>query len=228
MITKEKHCANFFVRLLASILDTLILSSLVMVGFWFASQSPDFEGFISSLFIMAVFIFLPVMLFSGIGYAALLTTYLGGTLGKLICGLKVIDETNNANLNYKKSLFRHLIGYAFSWTFFGLGFLNILKDPKRQGWHDKAIGSEVIVDRNIWWLGLIALVVLSFINLSLLTTSVSALTSGPVGRQIEEMMRQAEAQEKQKEQTLPNGQTPTQEEIEQILRDATQSSNYSI
>lgn len=236
MINKDPHYANFFVRLLANILDTFILGALVLLAFWFAAQAPDFEGFISSIFIMAVFIILPVMLFSGIGYSALLTTYLGGTLGKLICGLKVIDQENNANLSYKKSLFRHLIGYAFSWTFFGLGFLNIFKDPKRQAWHDKAIGSEVIVTSNIWWLGLISLVILSFINISLLTSSVQTLTSGPIGRQIEEFTKQAEAQEKQKQQLKKMQQqniqnAPTQQQLqmlEQMMREATQSSNYSI
>lgn len=242
MITEGKHSANFFVRLLASILDTFIIGALVLVGFWYAAQSPDLESFISSIFIMAVFIFLPVMLFSGIGYTALLTTYLGGTLGKLICGLKVIDEASNTNLSYKKSLFRHLIGYSFSWTFFGLGFLNILKDPKRQGWHDKAIGSEVIVTKNIWWLGLIALLVLAFVNINLLMNTIGNISYGPVGRQIEEMSEQLETEEKQQEQLkkikeqqrmrmLPNGQTPTDQQLQmldQMLRDATASGNYSI
>jgi hypothetical protein len=105
---------------------------------------------VSAFFVYVVLFFLnPLIIYNAI----ILTHYFGGSLGKLLTGLQVVNETG-APLTLKRIAFRQTIGYSFSWLVFGLGFLSIAKDAQKQGWHDKAVGSLVIVKHNLWPLAL--------------------------------------------------------------------------
>ncbi|MPV86521.1 RDD family protein [Ostreibacterium oceani] len=68
-----------------------------------------------------------------------------GTPGKRLLGLKVVNADTLAPLNILPATLRYL-GYFVSFFFFGMGFLWILIDPKKQGWHDKMGRSVVIVE----------------------------------------------------------------------------------
>jgi uncharacterized RDD family membrane protein YckC len=60
-----------------------------------------------------------------------------------MCGIRVVD-LKGKNLSIFKSLVR-FFGYYLSLYCFGLGFLWILIDKNRQGWHDKLAGSIVVL-----------------------------------------------------------------------------------
>jgi uncharacterized RDD family membrane protein YckC len=70
----------------------------------------------------------------------LFVTYLvakfGGTPGHLLVGLQIVSEEGHKKLSFKRALFREYIGNVVASLFFALGYLWILKDSKRQGWHD--------------------------------------------------------------------------------------------
>ena len=85
-------------------------------------------------------------IFNNIVYDAFLVSRFGATLGKALLGLRVEDE-NSQNLTYWMSVFRHTVGYTVASLLWGTGFFWIFKDVKRQGWHDKMVGSFVVVGK---------------------------------------------------------------------------------
>jgi uncharacterized RDD family membrane protein YckC len=70
----------------------------------------------------------------------------GQTVGKRIVGIKVIRETGEP-ASAATVLLRHFAGYALSGAAAFLGFLWVIWDSKRQGWHDKIARTIVVSAR---------------------------------------------------------------------------------
>ncbi len=70
-----------------------------------------------------------------------------GSFGKYFMGLKVVDEYGD-RLNIKQSFIRNF-SKAISYFVLWLGFIWILFDPKRQGWHDKIAKTLVVEDEKV-------------------------------------------------------------------------------
>ena len=80
------------------------------------------------------------------GYYILLTAAFGATLGKMALGMKVVDESGQKT-DFFKVLIRETIGKIVSAIVLFIGFIWILFDDKRQGWHDKIGGTFVVKAR---------------------------------------------------------------------------------
>lgn len=80
------------------------------------------------------------------GYYIVLTAVFGATLGKMALGMTVVDESGQ-RAGLFKILIRETIGKMVSAIVFLLGFIWILFDGKRQGWHDKIGGTFVVKAR---------------------------------------------------------------------------------
>lgn len=76
-------------------------------------------------------------------YTILFWLYLGGTPGKRLMRLKVLDEKTGNKLTLGQSIIRY-IGYIPSTLVLLLGFIWIAFDAKKQGWHDKMAKSVVV------------------------------------------------------------------------------------
>lgn len=81
-----------------------------------------------------------------LGYYILLTAAFGATLGKMALGMRVVDESGQ-NAGFFKVLIRETIGKFVSALALFIGFIWILFDDKRQGWHDKIGGTSVVKAR---------------------------------------------------------------------------------
>jgi uncharacterized RDD family membrane protein YckC len=68
------------------------------------------------------------------------------TPGKTLMGLRIVT-TGGQPLNFGRSV-RRLVGYAVSIFVLWLGFVWILIDNRRQGWHDKIAGTLVVYSWN--------------------------------------------------------------------------------
>lgn len=79
-----------------------------------------------------------------IGYPVGFWVLLGQTPGKLLMGVR-IARVNGQPLTVRRALLRYL-GYWLSAIPLGLGFLWVLVDDQRQGWHDKLAGTYVVYD----------------------------------------------------------------------------------
>ena len=137
--------AGFAVRLLAYLLDLLICLAIILIPIWLVVRGkPNLGELIpaTGLLLYCVIFIVPVLEF--FLNKVLLTVKFGGGIGKLVCGLAVTDEDGKL-LRFRQAIFRYVVGYFVSGMLFGLGFLWILRDPQRQGWHDHVSGTFVVV-----------------------------------------------------------------------------------
>jgi uncharacterized RDD family membrane protein YckC len=82
--------------------------------------------------------YLPLLLIYFIAF----WTWKGTTIGGTIMRLKVV-KTNGRPFEAADAIVRGLTG-ILSFAALGIGVLWILRDPERQGWHDKAVGTWVV------------------------------------------------------------------------------------
>lgn len=77
-----------------------------------------------------------------IGYPVGFWVLLGQTPGKMLMGLRIV-RSNGKPLTIRYALLRY-VGYWVSAIPLGLGFLWVLVDDRREGWHDKLAGTCVM------------------------------------------------------------------------------------
>ena len=79
-------------------------------------------------------------------YFVALTAAFGQTIGKMALGIKVVDAEGDSP-PMTAVLMRETVGKAVSAMVIMVGFIVILFDGKRQGWHDKIAGTFVVKTR---------------------------------------------------------------------------------
>lgn len=183
--------ATYKSRLLATLIDSAINILFVSLLLYFALSQTNISSTITALLILLVVLFNPVIMFSSV----LFVHFLGGTPGKLLTGLRILN-TNGKRLSFKRILFRQTIGYSFSWIFFGTGFYSIIKDEKKQGWHDKTVGSVVTTKGNMFVVALSVLILLYISAFYILFNSVKTFSKGPVIKEIQGLIKEEMAKEK--------------------------------
>jgi uncharacterized RDD family membrane protein YckC len=77
-----------------------------------------------------------------VGYWLFAWMVTGETLGHALMGVRVVHQ-DGERLNFWQAL-RRLLGYFLSALPLGLGFLWVLIDNRRDGWHDKIAGSDAV------------------------------------------------------------------------------------
>lgn len=151
------HYAGFSSRLIAFIIDAVIISGVFLFVSWFVVTSwnmiqlgpvlrqleeknlilktlvtfftsPLFYSLVSFLFVVSYYVFF--------------WTIAGQTPGKGIMGLKILPR-KGGKLKLGRAILRYL-GYYLSIIPLGLGVLWILVDDRRLAWHDKIAGTCVV------------------------------------------------------------------------------------
>ena len=69
--------------------------------------------------------------------------YRQATPGKMVLRLKIVDARGGGKLSAGQCIGRYF-AYFLSFLVFGFGFLWIIFDARKQGWHDKLAGTYVI------------------------------------------------------------------------------------
>ncbi len=168
--------AGFWVRFLAYTIDFLFMLFAIMVSVWLVLiEKPNLETLSPKIgFLVYCMIFiLPTLDF--LINKVLFTIKFGGSIGKLACGIKVVDEDGNL-LRFWQAMFRYMVGYFVSGMLFGLGFFWILRDLQRQGWHDQVSGTFVVYkNRKQWLIGVILFLMLITINIILTAKTVQSI-----------------------------------------------------
>lgn len=179
---KQSNYAGFWLRFLAGLLNATII---LVPYFWLLSlalHETTIPQFVRTIVIAFLFAFSPI----GFIYHILPVQLFGGTVGQLLTGLRITDEQGN-RLTFKRVLFRETVGAMFAALLFGAGYFAIIKDPKKQGWNDKAVGSLVTVKQTLWPVALLLLVLAMYANISLIVNGVKAFTAGPLLREIQSL-----------------------------------------
>ncbi len=134
-VTGAEHYAGFGVRFVAYIIDAIIVGLIVGV-LRLLGQAIGADALAN--------------LGSGVGSLIGVVYYVyfwgarGRTPGKQIMGLRVVGcDGGSGGIGYGAAFLRW-IGYLISSAVIFIGFLWILWDPERQGWHDKIAGTHVV------------------------------------------------------------------------------------
>jgi uncharacterized RDD family membrane protein YckC len=151
------HYAGFSSRLIAFLIDTIIIAIVFLFVSWFIVTSwnmihlepvvrqleeknlilktlvtlitsPLFYSLVSLLFVVTYYVFF--------------WTIAGQTPGKGVMGLKILPR-KGGKLKLGRAILRYL-GYYVSIIPFGLGVLWIMVDDRRLAWHDKIAGTCVV------------------------------------------------------------------------------------
>ena len=139
--------AGFVTRLLAYLLDVVILTAIIAFGGWVALLLDDLfkdAGFDLPTSSAAVFTALTVWVIGG--YYVISWSLTGRTVGKAVLGVKVVMP-NGRPPSIGRSFLR-LFGYAVSTLALFAGYFWILVDENRKGWHDHIAGTWVVYDWN--------------------------------------------------------------------------------
>jgi len=125
---------KFIERLLANILDFQIIIAVILIP----SLLPRMLTGQSILGMSMFFYYVSVFLLSaplGALYSTIFISKFGGTLGKLLFGLRVENRDSNELIGKKRAFYRSTLGYIFSGQIFGLGFWRIIKNEENLAWH---------------------------------------------------------------------------------------------
>ncbi len=141
-VNLKGHYAGFISRLLAYTIDLIIVVvSLIGIGWVMRTAAEIFQMdfIIVSVFWIAVagvlsFLFMAV-------YYVFFWSLTGQTPGKMIFGVRVVS-VDGGRVSIWQSI-RRFVGYLISFILY-LGYLWILVDDRRQGWHDKIANTLVV------------------------------------------------------------------------------------
>jgi len=138
-------------RLLAYILDVLLLGALVtvlaivagVVAFAGAAPIDPANPLVSPAVIAFIVAMVLIVLAVTLAYFPWFWARRGQTPGMRIFDLYVVRDSDGGPIDGGTALLR-LLGYYASSAVFSLGFIWILIDKRRRGWHDLIAGTLVV------------------------------------------------------------------------------------
>lgn len=141
--------SGFWQRVAAQLIDGIIIDIFVSIGTFLVDQVFIFNMSIGYLFNSIDPIFLVFKTWYMLGYWCILLSYevlfigsvLEATPGKLMIGIKVVDKHGD-RISYLRSLGRFFSKF-FS-AILAIGFIMIAFTERKQGLHDKIMGTLVI------------------------------------------------------------------------------------
>ena len=140
----EMEKIGFLTRLVAYIIDSIIVTvvGFIILAIFGLSPFGMPQGGAEVTFTAMNTIGLLLVIVWSWGYLIVFWSVRGQTPGKMIMGIKIIS-TDGGSIGVGKSILR-LIGYVISAVILYLGFLWIIWDKDKQGWHDKIAGTYVV------------------------------------------------------------------------------------
>ena len=145
--TPNGQYAGFVSRLIAFVIDQLIIAGTLAVTAAFVefllqsfrlSQVFGIEDVTAQIILIALGFLAAVL---NLGYYVAMWVLAGQTPGKRIMGLLIVGK--DGSRIRPNAAVRRWLGYWLSGILF-LGYLWVLVDDRRQGWHDKLAGTLVV------------------------------------------------------------------------------------
>ncbi|MFC1662915.1 trypsin-like peptidase domain-containing protein [Patescibacteria group bacterium] len=129
----DRNYAGLGIRFSAFIVDLFIIIFIIFDLFWYVTNWND--GW--DILILFGLIIL---------YNIFFLSTLSSTPGKLMYGLRVVDNSTGYHLKFTQALTRSL-SYVLSIIPIGFGFIRIWQDKRHLGWHDQLAGTAVIQEK---------------------------------------------------------------------------------
>lgn len=139
MTDNEFEYAGFWSRVLASIIDGILITVIILPCLWAVYGADYFfvEDFLAGsvdFFLSWVFPALAAILF---------WVYYQATPGKMAISARIVDAKTGKKASTAQYVCRY-IGYMPAILVFGIGIFWVAFDSRKQGWHDKLAGTVVI------------------------------------------------------------------------------------
>ena len=149
-MSDPERTAGFVSRFLAFAIDVVLVSIVLAAAAWFLGRvgamlrltAPGWLDPVKS-WLSGTIAFLAAAAYFTVGWAAF-----GRTFGKAFMGIRVTTQ-GGRRLGFGRSALRFL-GYLVSALPLYLGFVWILFDGRRFGWHDHIAGTRVVYSRKRW------------------------------------------------------------------------------
>ena len=132
------------IRFAALIVDAILLFiPFYLIGNAMAKSSGEITSGGWHLSGGPAFLFFLIMTVIFLGYYTLLEGGAGASVGKLVCGIKVVDESG-AKCSYRQAVIRNILRVVDGLFVYLVGAILVWKSPKRQRLGDRAAGTVVI------------------------------------------------------------------------------------
>lgn len=156
--------ASIKLRILAAFCDILIYLLFYELLLYLVTSAVTIPAILNGLLVLGITATIIYPLAIPLLNIILISSY-GGTPGKLITGLEIVDERGK-KISLVKAFFRNYVGYVISTSAFFLGFIWIAVDKQRQGWHDMIAGTKVVVrDKSTQLYAAVAIAMLLAVNI---------------------------------------------------------------
>ncbi|XOB61029.1 RDD family protein [Campylobacterota bacterium DY0563] len=141
---EEYEYAGFWIRVAASIIDTIILAMLTLpiTMMIYGDSMWENESFIMGPADFLVNYVLPALA------VILFWLYKSATPGKMILKLKVLNSEDGQALSVGQAIVRYL-GYFIAMIPLFIGIIWVGFDKRKQGWHDKLAKTVVVRNKKI-------------------------------------------------------------------------------
>lgn len=133
--------AGFLLRFVSTIIDSLLFGAIAApvlhfyYGFeYWTDKSPDFSRGTPDTLMTWVFPAVVTVLF---------WAYRRATPGKMLFNLEVVDAETGGSVSTGRLILRYF-SYLLSALPLCLGFIWVMFDKRKQGWHDKIAGTLII------------------------------------------------------------------------------------
>lgn len=143
VLSADTRYAGFWRRVAASMVDILLLIPVLAIITYLAFDPPYVQGYLDAKFsagnpygFLSELLLVAVVVFFWVRYL--------GTPGKLLLDCHIVHAQTGQPLSVGRALLRYF-GYYISMLPFMLGFLWIIWDRRKQGFHDKIANSVVII-----------------------------------------------------------------------------------
>ncbi len=136
----ERRYVGFWMRVLAAIIDSILLMVVLLplIYFMFGSGVLTGEETAGAAYLIISY-GLPFAI-----YVFLWAKY-GGTPGKRLLKMKIVSRDTGEHLSYGMSAVRY-IGYILSMMALFIGLIWVGFQREKRGWHDLMAGSVVVYD----------------------------------------------------------------------------------
>ena len=131
---------GFWIRVVAYIIDAIILG--IIGGILSVPLGVNYSD-VNSLNSAAVRTSNGIDLVLSLVYFVGLWTYMGGSIGQRILGMRVVDATSGQPIGLGKAVIRWL-GLLLSFFVCFIGVIWVAFDARKQGWMDKIAGTVVV------------------------------------------------------------------------------------
>lgn len=166
---KTNHTnAQPFERFLSATVDGVIHIGLLLFAVYFVSTSANRNMLLDNLLNAAIYLMMLWLIFSLIQIT--LTTYVGGSIGKILGGLQVLSRKSNKLISFPRSVFRHLVKFTLSAKVLWLGYFWILIHKERLSWHDMAADTKVVSTTRAGWIVSILVLIILISGIGVMVT----------------------------------------------------------